>query len=95
MMRLRIAPLARADLAQIRDYIARDNPSAADTQIDAFFDRFHMLARNPEMGEARPDLGPDLRVFTVGSYLIVFRSVAKGVEVARVMSGYRDISELF
>ncbi|MDY0166101.1 MAG: type II toxin-antitoxin system RelE/ParE family toxin [Thermoguttaceae bacterium] len=81
-------------MAEIRAFIAADNPAAADRQTAAFFDRFHMLARSPEMGEARPDLGAELRVFSVGSYVIVFRQMAGGVEIARVVSGYRDLPPL-
>ena len=91
MTRFRLSALAKNDLAEVRAFIAADNPAAADRQTGAFFDRFHMLARNPEMGESRPDLGVDLRIFSVGNYVIVFRQMAGGVEIARVVSGYRDL----
>lgn len=91
----RVSSLAMDDLVDIRTYIAKDNPPAGDRQIGAFFDRFHMLACNPDMGEVRPELGLGLRIFSVGNYVIVFRRMAGGVEIARVVSGYRDLLALF
>ena len=32
-----------------------------------------LLAKNPRLGPARPDLAPDLRYFPVDSYLILYR----------------------
>jgi len=91
----RLAELAKADLADIRRYIAQDKPSAADRQIRKFFDTFHLLAQNPELGERREDFGPGLRCFSVGNYAIVYRCGPECVEVARVVSGYRDLHALF
>lgn len=95
MTRFRLSSLAKDDLADIEGYVAENNPPAAERLIGSFFKRFHLLARNPEMGEARPDLGHELRIFSVGNYVIVFRHVVGGVEIARVISGYRDLPSLF
>lgn len=95
MSRFRIAELAKTDLADIREYIARDKPGAADRQIARFFERFHMLARHREMGQRRPELGADLRSFAVGNYVIVYRLIPDGIEIARVVSGYRDLEAFF
>ena len=95
MSRFRLAHLARTDLAEIREYVARDKPVAADRLIATLFDRFHLLAKNPQMGEGRPELGQGLRSFSVGNYVVVYRPVSEGVEIARVVSGYRDIEALF
>ncbi len=94
MTRFRLSALAKNDLAEIWTFIAADNPAAADRQSGAFFDRFHMLAANPEMGESHPELGVELRLFSVGNYVIAFRRMAGGVEIARVVSGYRDLPAL-
>ena len=51
-----------------------------------------MLCRNPELGERRYDLGPELRCFALGTYVIIYRTA---VEIARVISGYRDLDALF
>jgi len=93
--RFRLSPLAKSDLAEIRHYIRRDKPVAAERQIAAFFETFRALARNAEMGQRRTEFGPGLRVFSVGTYVVVYRPVAQGVEIARVVSGFRDLAALF
>ena len=95
MNRYRISRQARYDLAEIRHYIARDKPLAADRQIEAFFKRFQMLAANPEMGEPRPDLADNVRSFSLGNYVIFYGPMPSGIEVIRVASGYRDLGTLF
>lgn len=95
MRRFRLSPLAKSDLAEIRHYIWQDKPVAADRQIAKFFDTFQMLAGNSELGQQRPDVGPDLRAFSVGNYVVVYRPYIEGVEIARVVSGYRDFEALF
>ena len=95
MNSVRLASLAKTDLAEIRHYIARDKPGAADRQIARFFETFQMLGGNPELGERRYDLGPELRCFVLGTYVIIYRPAVEGVEIARVISGYRDLDALF
>jgi toxin ParE1/3/4 len=95
MRRFRLSPLARTDLADIRHDIRQDKPAAADEQIAKFFRAFQVLARNFELGQRRPEFGPDLRTFSVGNYVIVYRPFAEGVEIARVVSWYRDFESLF
>ncbi len=95
MSRFRLSELAKTDLAEIRHYIARDKPGAAGRQIASFFERFHTLARHPEMGQRRPELGAGLRSFAVGNYVIIYRPTSEGVEIARVVSGYRDLMPFF
>jgi toxin ParE1/3/4 len=95
MSRFRLADLARADLAEIRHYVARDRPRAAERLIATFHHKFRSLARNPELGERRPELGVDIRIFSAGDYVIVYRTMSGGVEIARVISGYRDLEALF
>jgi toxin ParE1/3/4 len=41
--------------------------------------RFKALAKQPEAGQARPDLAPELRFLPVGNYLIFYRPIENGV----------------
>ena len=34
-------------------------------------------------------------MFTVGNYVISYRPIEQGVEIARVVSGFRDLEALF
>ena len=95
MRRFRLSPSARGDLADIRHHVARDKPDAAARLVRALYDRFQMLGRSPLLGESRPDLGENARVFTVGNYVIVYRPLGDRIEVSRVVSGSRDWESLF
>ena len=86
---------AEEDLIEIWIYIAQDNPGAADRMFDNLEQRFHALADNPLIGQLRPDIAPELRYFTVGKYLILYRAVPSGVQIVRVIHGARDVSRLF
>jgi toxin ParE1/3/4 len=86
---------AEEDLIEIWIYIAQDNPEAADRVLDDIEQRFHVLADNPLMGRLRPDIAPELRYFTAGKYLILYRTMQDGVQIVRVIHGARDLSHLF
>jgi toxin ParE1/3/4 len=93
-MGYRISSLARLDLDDIHDYIARDNPDAAKRWLRKTMDEFSRLAKNPICGEARDDIRPGVRSVSHGNYVIFFRSRDKHLEIARVLHGARDIEGL-
>jgi toxin ParE1/3/4 len=81
---------AKADLIDIWQYIARDNPHAADRMLDRIWEGFRVIVRFPLGGTARPELAKNLRCYAVGNYVIYFRSARDGVEIARVLHATRD-----
>ena len=85
---------ADADLDSIWSYIAADNIRAADNLISRIGAVFEMLVQNPLAGRERPELVPGLRSFPVGSYVIFYIPVSDGIEVLRVMSGWRDADDM-
>lgn len=85
---------AEADLIEIWLYIAADNPAAADALLDRIDLACTRLAENPGLGPARPDLAPDCRYSLVGRYLILYRAIAGGIEVVRVVHGARHLPDL-
>lgn len=89
------APLAEADLDEIWNFVANDSVAAADRLIDTIVAKCQILAGHPEMGQARPELAPRLRSFSVGNYVVFFRPIEDGIEVARVIHGARDVDVLF
>ena len=95
MNQYRVSDEARADLDEIWIYIARDNPDAADKLIRAIVSRFPKLAAIPYLGRSREELSPRLRSFPVGHYIIFYRPMENGVEIARVLNGARDLPPLF
>ena len=95
MNQYRVSDATRADLDEIWFYIAQDDTDAADRFIRAIISRFPMLAGMPEMGRQREDLAPRLRSFAIGNYVIFYRPMENGVEIARVLHGARDLPPLF
>jgi toxin ParE1/3/4 len=47
------------------------------------------------MGRPRDELAVGLRSLPVGDYLVFYRSGKDGIEVARILSGYRDLDAIF
>lgn len=97
MSSYRISQAAEKDLDSIWDYIAIRSLSAADRMIDRIVDRFTMLADHPLMGEVRDELLRGLRCFTVGNYVIFYRSIEiaqTSVEIVRVLHGARDVERI-
>jgi len=93
--RIVVSEIAQSDLLDIWLYAARDDPSSADKLIDEIYARFRLLAATPRIGRRRPELDKAIRSFVVAGYVIFYRQSAKGIEVARVLHGHRDIRSLF
>ncbi len=95
MSRYRLSQQSRSDLDDIWLYIASDNVTAADRFIDELVDKFQTLATQPGIGRTRDELGESLRSFPVSNYVIFYRPMQAGIEVVRVLSGFRDIPNVF
>lgn len=88
---LTLTPVAKEDLLAIWQYIATDNPAAADGLIDDLIDAAECLAAFPSLGPDRADLAPNVRYFPRGPYLIIYRPEPHGVEVLRFIRAERDL----
>jgi toxin ParE1/3/4 len=84
-------PQARRDAISIWQWVADDNPKAADRLLSRFNEVATLLAGKPGMGRARADLAPSLRGFPVGDYVIFYRPIPNGIDIVRIMHGHRDI----
>ena len=85
---------AEDDLVDIWLYVAQDNPDAADRVLEDLDHRCFLLADNPHLGRARPDIAQDLRYLPVGKYLILYRLLPDGIDVVRVVHGARRLDSL-
>ncbi|MBP0019467.1 MAG: type II toxin-antitoxin system RelE/ParE family toxin [Cyanobacteria bacterium SBLK] len=90
-----ISPAASKDLNEIADYFASRNLDAGDRFVIAFERKCKYLIQFPNMGRSYSDLEESLRGVPVENYIILYRIVEQGVEIVRVVSGYRDLEELF
>jgi toxin ParE1/3/4 len=95
MNRAYFSSLAEKDLTGIALHIAKQNVTAALNLIEKIRDTCDVLAKNPLMGERCPEFrSGQFRSFSVGNYVIYFRPVEDGVEIARIVSGFRDIKQI-
>lgn len=86
---------ARDDLVSIHKFVARENLTAADRLIDDLKQKFRLLASQPLMGQQRPELAANLRSFSLGNYVVFYRPMQDGIQVARVIHAARDMGEQF
>lgn len=81
-------PMAEADLDNIIDYIAQDNPTGAESFGQELRGKTLPLAQNPRMGRTgRPGLPAFMRELVAHRHYIVFYRVldeARTVEILRV-----------
>lgn len=92
----RFTAKASRDIETIIDLIA-DNSGfdAAERFLKKVNQKCKNLAIFPNMGRRRDELLEELRSFPVDDYLIFYCPIEGGIEILRVISGYRDLSELF
>ena len=95
MPRLVILPAARADLIEIGEFIAPDNPGRALSFLAEIEARMHQAAERPESFPARDDVREGLRSARHGRYLIFFLDAGAEVQVVRVLHGARDLPRLW
>ncbi len=76
-----------ADIEGILEYISRDKPEAAVRFVEQILGQCELLSAAPELGESRPHLIPELRVFSFRNYGIYYRILPDQVRVDRVLHG--------
>ena len=83
------------DLDDICEYLARQNSKAASELFDAIRKKCKLVANFPNMGKTYSRLAPNLRGFVVEDYIVFYYPRKDGIDIARVVSGYRDLEALF
>lgn len=89
-----LLPEAVRDVETIVETIADENPSAAQNWYDRLQSVFETLGQMPEIGAPRFDVRPDMRLFPIGNYLILYRAVEATAEIVRVVHGAREWEDL-
>lgn len=95
MSQYRVSEEADGDLINIWLYISENSQEAADRTIDELVKRFEMLAQFPEAGRDRDELAPAIKSFPVGKYVVFYRLIPDGIEIARILHGTMDIESEF
>jgi toxin ParE1/3/4 len=95
MASYRLRQPAEEDLLSLWSYRAEHGPASATALMRSFHQQFLLLAEYPQLGQARPDIRPELRSFPLKRHLIFYRQIPDGVEIVRVVHGSRDLGALF
>ena len=86
---------AEADFDSILEYIAADSVQSALDVHARFLEVFRLLAENPEAGHFRDDLtSRAVRFFPVYSYMVVYISGSRPVEIARILGAAQDLESI-
>lgn len=91
------SPLAQDDLLSALQWIARDNPNAAQGLLDAALSAAARIGAHPEIGALRSDLADEPYRFlalTGYSYIVVYNASRKPPLIVRIVHGARDLPEL-
>lgn len=80
-------------LRDIHDYIARDNPTAAQRTLERIYRKTEVLENHPEIGHLyQPSSGLPVRILLYGHYRIAYRIKAgNDIDVLGVFHGALDI----
>lgn len=94
---VRLLGLAGRDLADIYDYVAAENPTAADRLLARIEKDLNALSAQPMLGKIPRDhdiamLG--YRYLIIGEYLAFYPLEPSVVLVHRILHGARDYSEI-
>jgi toxin ParE1/3/4 len=86
---------ALRDLDDLCEYIAQTDKRAASKIFDAIRKRARSLAQFPNMGKSYNEVSPGLRGVVVNDYIIFYYPREDGIDITRIVSGYRDLEALF
>lgn len=81
---------AEREIDEIWDYIAADNPDAADRVVLAFHAALTMLGEHPKLGRPARRGGTRELVVAGTPYLLIYRAANDTVYVLHVLHGARD-----
>ncbi len=87
-MKIIWAPLAIDRATEIAEYIALDNPTAAQKWIDLIFQEVELLVSSPQMGRVVPEIGSkQIRELIIGNYRIIYRIDKISISILTIRHG--------
>lgn len=90
---LHFVPKALNDLAEIKAYIASDNPERAETYVQELWTEIRTLKSMPLRCSLAPDFvqrDRGIRQHVFGSYRVLFIVIKSHVKILRVVHGARS-----
>lgn len=95
MYKIRINPLARKDLLDIKDYITNelDSPTAAVNVVLKIIESYEKLKEFPMLGielSSKIDVVTDYRYLITGNYIVFYKIDDNYVSIYRILYTRRD-----
>ena len=94
MAEVRLRPEARLDLIVLHTGLLRHGERTADRYLARIYDALEVLRLFPLGGPARPDLRPEIRMWTVEKHIVYYSVEDDAVIVQRVMHHAQDARSL-
>lgn len=83
-MKVNWSPLALEKLANAAEFIALDNPSAAEQWANDLFDKTELLSDQPQMGRIVPELQrANCRELIFGNYRIIY-TIGNDIQITTI-----------
>jgi toxin ParE1/3/4 len=82
-------------LMTLIDYFAVHSLDAGDRFVAAFNQKCEHLTQFPNIGKRYPELHPTMRGIVFDRYILFYEPIGDGIVIARIVSGRRDLSNLF
>jgi len=89
------SPLAASDLEETGDYIAQDNPHRVLTFVRKIRERCQKIVSFPEAAQLHLEYGGGVRMIPHGRYLIFYTVQPGHVRIERILSGFRNLPDIF
>ncbi len=81
---------ALLQLAEIEEFIAKDNPKTAEKLINYLTEHNHYILQNPNIGRVVPEIkDSNIRELIVKKYRIVYRIKEDIIEILTIFAGYK------
>lgn len=94
MKTLLFTSAASNDLDEILNYIAKDRRHPATKVIKNIRSKCQLLVDHPEIGQAYPSFGSEVRGIPQQRWMIFYRVLPDSVQILRILDGARDIDIL-
>jgi toxin ParE1/3/4 len=94
---VRLLGLAERDLSDIYDYVAAENPTAADRLLTRIEKDLNVLSTQPMLGRIPRDhdiARLEYRYLIIGDFLAFYRLESSVVLVHRILHGARDYADI-
>ncbi len=93
-MKIIWSPVAIERVTEIAEYIAFDNPTAAQKWVEQVFTKVGLLQSSPQMGRIVPEIErEEIREIVYGNYRIVYHLSVRKISILTVRHGKQILPE--